>query len=384
MAGGGTGGHLYPGIAVARELLRRDPSAVVSFVGTARGIESRVVPREGFALDLIRVAGLKGMSRLNRARGALLLPLAGTDAWRVITRRRPDVVVGVGGFASGPVVLLAALRGRPTMLLEQNAMPGLTNRLLARWVRAAAVNFEESLRFFPRTGFVAGNPVRPEFFTREDDDAVDPGGRQAALAQGAGASAGGARVLIFGGSQGAHAINVAMVEAAARLGADGLRLAITHQTGERDRELVRDAYERAGIPARVEAFIYQMDREMKQAQLVVSRSGATTLAELAAAGRPAVLIPLPTSTDDHQRSNAAAVARAGAAVVIDERDLTADRLAGEIRGLIADSARRTAMAAAARTLARPDAAARIVEKLLALAGVAGVSGVGSREPGVGR
>jgi UDP-N-acetylglucosamine--N-acetylmuramyl-(pentapeptide) pyrophosphoryl-undecaprenol N-acetylglucosamine transferase len=382
VAGGGTGGHLYPGIAVARELLRRDPAAAVSFVGTARGIESRVVPREGFALDLIRVSGLKGMSRLNRARGALRLPLAGVDAWRVITRRRPDVVVGVGGFASGPVVMLAALRGVPTMLLEQNAMPGLTNRLLARWVRAAAVNFEESLRFFPRTGFVAGNPVRPEFFTKEDDDSVDSGGRPAALAQGGGDEAAGARVLIFGGSQGAHAINVAMVEAAARLAAAGLRVAITHQTGERDLDLVRDAYQRAGLAARVEAFIYEMDREMKQASLVVARSGATTLAELAAAGRPAVLIPLPTSTDDHQRSNAAAVARAGAAVVIDERELTADRLAAEIRGLMADDKRRAAMAAAARTLARPDAAARIVDRMLALAGGASVSGVGSRESGV--
>ena len=166
IAGGGTGGHLYPGIALARELQRRDPATQVTFVGTAPGIEARVVPREGFPLDLIRVAGLKGKSRLERLRGFLLLPLAALDAWRVISRRRPDVVVGVGGFASGPVLALAALRGYPTLLLEQNALPGITNRLLARVVRAAAVNFEEALRYFPRTGFVAGNPVRPEFFRR--------------------------------------------------------------------------------------------------------------------------------------------------------------------------------------------------------------------------
>ena len=164
IAGGGTGGHLYPGIALARELLRRDGSTEVTFVGTAQGIEARVVPRERFALDLIRVAGLKGKSRLERARGFLLLPVAAADAWRVLSKRRPDVVIGVGGFASGPVVALAAARGYPTMLLEQNALPGITNRLLARVVRAAAVNFETALAYFPRTGFVAGNPVRPEFF----------------------------------------------------------------------------------------------------------------------------------------------------------------------------------------------------------------------------
>jgi UDP-N-acetylglucosamine--N-acetylmuramyl-(pentapeptide) pyrophosphoryl-undecaprenol N-acetylglucosamine transferase len=164
IAGGGTGGHLYPGIALARELQRRDPSAQVSFVGTAAGIESRVVPREGFPLDLIRVAGLKGKSLAERLRGFAILPLAAVDAWRVVSRRAPDVVVGVGGFASGPVLAIAALRRFPTMLLEQNALPGITNRLLAPLVRAAAVNFEEALRFFPRTGFVAGNPVRPEFF----------------------------------------------------------------------------------------------------------------------------------------------------------------------------------------------------------------------------
>ena len=173
IAGGGTGGHLYPGIALARELQRRDPTTQVSFVGTATGIEARVVPREGFRLDLIRVAGLKGKSQLERARGLLLLPVAALDAWRVVSRHRPDVVVGVGGFASGPVLSLAALRGYPTMLLEQNALPGLTNRLLARMVRAAAVNFEETLTYFPRTGFVTGNPVRPEFFPAQNEEADD-------------------------------------------------------------------------------------------------------------------------------------------------------------------------------------------------------------------
>lgn len=358
IAGGGTGGHLYPGIALAREIVGRDPQSIVSFVGTAAGIESRVVPREGFPLDLIRVAGLKGKSVRHLARGLVLLPLSAIDAWRVVSRRRPHVVVGVGGYASGPVLALAALRGLPTMVLEQNALPGLTNRLLARLVRAAAVTFEETLRFFPGTGFVAGNPVRPEFFSAGGGSRHDrPDSPPAA-----------ARVLIFGGSQGAHAINMALVAAAPRLAAGGLDLAITHQTGTRDVDLVRAAYERAGLPARVEAFVYEMAREMSEADVVVSRAGATSIAELTAAGRASILVPLPTATDDHQRKNAAVLARAGAAEVIDEGDASGDRIADAVLALAADPARRARMAAAARTLARPDAAARIADRVWQLAG----------------
>jgi UDP-N-acetylglucosamine--N-acetylmuramyl-(pentapeptide) pyrophosphoryl-undecaprenol N-acetylglucosamine transferase len=363
---------LYPGIALARELQRRDASTVVSFVGTARGIEARVVPREGFALDRIRVSGLNVRSRMARLRGVALLPLAAIDAWRVITKRRPDVVVGVGGFASGPVLALAAVRGYPTMLLEQNALPGLANRLLAHVVRAAAVNFEAALTYFPRTGFVAGNPVRPEFFPAATEEAndrftkpIDSGGAAGGAVRSEPPRA--ARILIFGGSQGAHAINVAMVEAASRLAATGLHLAVTHQTGERDVDLVRVAYQRAGLEARVEAFIFEIDREMKGADVVVCRAGATTLAELAASATPAILVPLPNSTDDHQRKNAEVVARAGAAVVLDERDLNGDTLAAAIAQLVVDAERRRAMAIAARSLARPDAAERIADRVEQLA-----------------
>jgi UDP-N-acetylglucosamine--N-acetylmuramyl-(pentapeptide) pyrophosphoryl-undecaprenol N-acetylglucosamine transferase len=373
IAGGGTGGHLYPGIALARELTRRDPATQVSFVGTAQGIEARVVPREGFPLDLIRVAGLKGKSKVDRLRGLALLPIAAIDAGRVVLRQRPDVVVGVGGFASGPVLAFAALAGYPTMLLEQNALPGVTNRLLARFVRAAAVNFEAALAYFPGTGFVAGNPVRPEFFPAQNEEANDPfdsidAARGLDLTQGGPAHAG--KVLIFGGSQGAHAINLAMVEAAARLAATGLRLAITHQTGERDLDLVRDAYQRAGLEARVEAFIYQIDREMKAADLVICRAGATTLAELAASETPAILVPLPNSTDDHQRKNAEVFGAAGAAVVIEERELQAS-LGDVLQAVLGSPERQRQMSAAAKLLARPDAAARIADRVESLAGVKG-------------
>jgi UDP-N-acetylglucosamine--N-acetylmuramyl-(pentapeptide) pyrophosphoryl-undecaprenol N-acetylglucosamine transferase len=358
IAGGGTGGHLYPGIALAREITRRDPGAQVVFVGTAAGVEATVVPREGFPLELIRVTGLKGKSKVQLVQGFVLLPFAAFDAWRVISRYRPDVVIGVGGFASGPVLLLAAMRGYPTMLLEQNALPGVTNRVLARWVRAAAVTFDDALATFPGTGFVTGNPVRPEFFAREEKEADDHSLSPPSAA----------RVLIFGGSQGAHAINMAMVEAATRLAAAGApRLAITHQTGQRDVELVRDAYRRAGLEARVEAFLFEMDREMKAADIVVCRAGATTLSELAAAGKPAILVPLPTAADDHQRKNAEVIARAGGGEVIEERELTGERLADALARLGGDTERRGAMSEAIRGFARPDAAARIADKVWELA-----------------
>ena len=354
IAGGGTGGHLYPGIAVARELIARVPLAEVTFVGTAAGIETRVIPHEGFALDVIRSAGVKGKSIQLAARGIALLPLSAADAWSVITRRKPSVVIGVGGYSSGPIVLLAALRGVPTLLMEQNAMPGLTNRILATVVDAAAVTFGESAAFFGGKAVVSGNPVRQEFFRNEEahgHDLPPPGA---------------ARVLVFGGSQGAHAINMAMVEAAPRLAAASPRVAITHQTGERDLEMVRDSYRRAGLEARVEPFLFAMSREMNAADLVVCRAGATTVAELTASGKPSLLVPLPTATDDHQRKNAQALVNDGAAVMIEQRELSGDRLAAEVLSLAGDRERRQRMGEAARRLARPDAASVIVDRVLEL------------------
>jgi UDP-N-acetylglucosamine--N-acetylmuramyl-(pentapeptide) pyrophosphoryl-undecaprenol N-acetylglucosamine transferase len=351
IAGGGTGGHLYPGIAVARELLRRRPDALVSFAGTARGIESRVVPREGFELDLLRSSGLKSTSLAARIRGLALLPLGGLDAWRIVSRRAPDVVVGVGGYSSGPVVLVAALGRVPTMVLEQNAVPGFTNRSLARLVSAAAVTFETTARYFEGRAIVTGNPVRPEFLAGGDETRA----------------AGPPRILIFGGSQGAHAINLALVAAAPKLASGAHGLAITHQTGERDLEMVRKAYADAGLGARVEPFLFDMDREMRSADLIVCRAGATTIAELTAVGRPSVLIPLPTAADDHQRKNAEVLAAAGAAELIEQSQLDGAGLAERLTALAGDRERLAAMGAAARRLARPGAAAAIVDRLLELA-----------------
>ena len=267
------------------------------------------------------------------------------------------MVIGVGGYSSGPVVLAAVIRRRPTLVLEQNATPGLTNRLLARLVDAAAVSYTDTLRFFGGRGLVSGNPVRDEFFTGKP---VGP----------ATAGAAAPRVLILGGSQGAHAINVAVVAAAADMARSTPGLEIVHQTGVRDEQWVRERYAAAGVGARAEQFLDPVVPEVTTADLVICRAGATTLAELAAAGRPAVLIPFPAATDDHQRRNAQVFSDAGAAVVVDERDLTPERLAGVTRELLADRGRREAMATAMRGLAKPDAARRIVDRVLELAGVA--------------
>jgi UDP-N-acetylglucosamine--N-acetylmuramyl-(pentapeptide) pyrophosphoryl-undecaprenol N-acetylglucosamine transferase len=359
IAGGGTGGHLYPGIAVARELLARRPEAQVSFAGTAKGIESRVLPREGFPLDLIRSGGLKGKRLTDRLHGLKLLPLGLVDAWRIVARRRPHLVIGVGGYSSGPVVLAAALRGVPTMLLEQNAVPGLTNRLLGPFVRAAAVTFDSTRALFGSKAFVSGNPVRPEFFAlarRPEATAHDQSSD--------------VRVLVFGGSQGAHGINVAMVEAAPLLAA-GPAVRLTHQTGERDVEMVRDGYRASGLDAEVEPYLYDMDRRIGAADVIVCRAGATTLAEIAAAGKPSILIPFPGATDDHQRKNAEALANAGAAEMLLEAEASGNALAARILALAADRDRRSRMAASARSLARPDAARAIVDRAMQLVEQAG-------------
>ena len=295
---------------------------------------------------------MKGKSLVDRARGAALVPLGLVDGWRIVSARRPSLVIGVGGYSSGPVVLVAALRGVPTMLLEQNAVPGLTNRLLARVVQAAAVTFDSTQAFFGAKAFVSGNPVRPEFFAAagsHQESALDD---QTSVT----------RVLVFGGSQGAHAINVAMVEAASQLAAGGSHLRLVHQTGERDVEMVRAAYRQAGLQADVEPFLYDMGRQLGQADVIVCRAGATTLAEITAAGKAAILIPLPTATDDHQRKNAEALAVAGAAELLLQRDVTGAVLAARILALAGDRERRERMAAAARTLARPDAARVIVDR----------------------
>ena len=350
IAGGGTGGHIYPGIAIADELRRRDPRAEVRFVGTARGLETRIVPRAGFGLELIEVTALKRVGASGRVKSVYLLPRSFLAVRSLIKSFRPAVVIGVGGYASGPAVLVAALMGVPTLIAEQNALPGFTNRVLARFVRAAAVSFEEARAFFGAKAEITGNPVRAEFF---EVGPPEPAGRT--------------HVLVTGGSQGARAINEAMIGALPILaqGAEGAegrdRLSLTHQTGEADYDRVSAAYAGSGLRAEVKPFIEDMVAEFARAHLIVSRAGATTVAELAAAGRPAVMVPFPFAADDHQRKNAEAVERAGAGRVILQADLTPGRLAAEILGLARDPETLRRMGEASRRLARRDAAEKVVD-----------------------
>ena len=365
MSGGGTGGPLYPGIAVARELRRRRPGARIVFAGTGRGAEARTVNDQGFEHVPIRSAGLKGTSWPARVRGFSLLPVSAWDAWRVLGRVGPDLVIGLGGYSAGAVVLLAALRRIPTMVLEQNVKPGITNRLLAPVVSAAAVSHDATLPQFRGKGFVAGNPVRPEFF--EPTASAPPPGPPAAAPP----TPRPMHVLVLGGSQGAHAINVAMMAAAPVLAASGVALAVTHQTGRRDEGLVQEAYIRAGVSARVAPFFQEMADIMRRADVVVSRAGATTLAELAASGRPSLLVPLPGAADGHQQANAEVLAERGAAEVLPQAGLSGERLAARVLALAGDDERRRRMAAAARTLARPRAVSVIADRAEGLIGEAG-------------
>lgn len=346
-AGGGTGGHLFPGVAVAREVVRRDSGVQVVFVGTGRPVEARVLSAEGFPLEHVRAVGLVGRSVTGVVKGLVTMCLGCIDASRILRQYRPQLVVGLGGYSSGAVVLVAASKGIPTLLMEQNAIPGFTNRLLGRIARVSAVTYAETLTHFGGRGFVSGNPVRAGFFEAEPARPV--------LDE--------ARVLVLGGSQGAHAINVAMTDAASRLAAAARPVRVTHQSGSDDLTMVDEAYRAAGLPAQVEPFLDAMEQEMAMADIVVCRAGATTLAELAASGRPAILVPYPHAANDHQRRNAEVIEQAGAAEVIDPVELSGAELAERLLALIANDRRRVEEATASRRLGTPHAAAAIVDRM---------------------
>lgn len=345
MAAGGTGGHIYPGIAVAREILSRNPESEVRFVGTARGLEARIVPENGFSLSVIDSAGLKNVGFLGKIKGLLILPKSFFQSWRLIKSFKPNVVVGAGGYVSGPVVLTAFLMRIPTVIMDSNALPGFTNRILAPFVTRAALAFEDALPFFGDKGVVTGNPVRQEFF---DIKPREPNGKLS--------------ILVFGGSQGARAINEAMTQALFDLKDYKENLRIVHQTGERDFEQVREAYKREGWDnTDVVAYIHNMPERFAEADLVICRAGATTCAELAAAGRASIMIPLPTAADDHQRRNAEALQKIGATEMILQKDLNGKILSEKIISFIKSPERLRKMAESARKVAKRDAAQKTVE-----------------------
>ncbi len=352
IAGGGTGGHIIPALAVARELVERH-AAEVLFVGTARGLESRLVPEAGFDLRLIEVGQLKNVSLLTRLRTLFALPRAIFACKRLIREFQPNVVFGVGGYASGPAMAAALWMKIPAMVFEPNAVPGLANRLVGKRVQAAAVNFPSATKWF-RSAEVTGIPVRPEFF------ALEPPPIAAAP-----------HLLVFGGSQGARIFNSALPTNIVGLLDAIPRLTVLHQSGLRHFEQTQAAYAASGAdPSRwqVQPFIDDMPACFAQATLVMARSGASTVAELAAAGKPALLVPFAAAADGHQRRNAEEMEKAGAAVLLDERDLdTPGRLLAALTGLLASPEWLAAISAAARAQAHPGAAERIAGRLAALA-----------------
>jgi UDP-N-acetylglucosamine--N-acetylmuramyl-(pentapeptide) pyrophosphoryl-undecaprenol N-acetylglucosamine transferase len=353
IAGGGTGGHLFPGIAIAREFMARNAQNAVLFVSTGNPFERKALSRAGFPLETVSVAGIKGRGIWQKLKSLALIPLGIVQSGWIIKSFKPDLVLGVGSYAAGPVVLTAWMAGIPVVLHEQNILPGITNRALARFARRIYVSFENTAGRFDTTKVrLTGNPVRREILSpaaaedREDDRRPD---RASVL-----------NILIAGGSQGAHAINMAVV-AALPLVQQKERLRIVHQTGAADEDHVRAAYAAQGVNAVVGAFFDDMDRRYRQADLIICRAGATTVAEITAVGKAAIFIPFPFAADDHQKLNAEALAAKGAAEMIEEKHLAPADLAERIDRFANDRLALDRMADQARKLGRPEAARLIVD-----------------------
>ncbi|HEX2055277.1 MAG TPA: undecaprenyldiphospho-muramoylpentapeptide beta-N-acetylglucosaminyltransferase [Nitrospiraceae bacterium] len=355
IAAGGSGGHLYPAIAVAREFLRQDPSTHVVFVGTSRGIESTVLAHEGFELELIAAKPLMGKRLSERLQALAAVPQSMGQSLRLLKKRQADLVIGVGGYTSPTVLVAAFIRRIPSVILEPNAYPGLANRVVAPLAQRIFLAFESTRQFFKQTTVrVVGMPVRRAFLERRamGHEPIMSGGRH---------------LLIFGGSQGAKAINSAVIEALPALRA--MRdLLVTHQTGPQDHDRVVAAYRKAGVEADIVPFLYDMPTVLQSADLVVARAGGMTVAELTVCGKPAILIPLPTAIYNHQALNAAVMESAGAAVVLPQADLTGARLADTIAAILNDQDRLRSMSASSTVIGRSDAAEAIVRECYDLMG----------------
>ncbi len=343
LAGGGTGGHLFPAVALAERLVAEESDAQVLFVGTGQGIEARVVPELGYDLETVDISGFSGKGILKKLGVMAKLAKSIRQGRRILETFSPDIVVGVGGYASAPMVIAASLAGVPVVLHEQNAIPGLTNRLLGRRAGRVCVSFEQTLASF-RNAELTGNPLRGGM-----EDCPETSDESTTL-------------LVFGGSRGAHAINRAVCAALPHLAGWQGRLEIIHQTGDEDLAFVQDAYRAAGWrQAEVIPFINDMAAVYRKSNLVVCRAGATSIAELTACGRPAILIPFPHAANDHQRANAAALAERGAALMMEQKDVDGEKLAAVVGGLLADRGTLKRMAGAARSLGKRGAAGRILE-----------------------
>ena len=366
IAGGGTGGHLFPGIAVAEEFLGRDRANEVLFVGTERGIEVRAVPAAGYRLELVSAAGIRGKGPFSQFKGAAMMLYGYAQSRRILTSFRPDMVLGVGGYASLPMLLAARGMQIPNYIHEQNAIPGMTNKLLARFADRVFITLEESAGFFPKEKtLLTGNPLRRQILdvvAIQNTFSIPPlpqGGSQQSEQERFKRF----RLLVFGGSQGAHAINMAMTAALPRLADLADRLEICNQTGEDDCTEVRAAYGGSRIPSEIRPFITDMAAEYLRANLVVCRAGATTIAEVTACGKACLFIPFPHAVDDHQRRNAEALLKKQACFMLLEKELSGEALAMEIREALHDPAGLKRMGEAAFGMARLDAAERIVDEM---------------------
>jgi len=352
IAAGGTGGHLYPAVALAREFLRRDPKAKVLFVGTARGLESKVLAHEGFDLVLISAKPVMGKGLWGAVTGLCALPVSLLQCLRIVRTRRANLVIGIGGYTSPMALLAAALTGVPRVILEPNANPGMANKAVGPFAQRVFLAFESAADSFTRSKVrVVGTPIRRAFL-----DGVQQNQERS----------GPFHLLIFGGSQGAKAINAAVIEGLPELMKQLPTLTVTHQTGESDHARVAEAYRRAGIESQVVPFLYDMPAALRQADLVVARAGAMTVAELTTCGKPAILIPLPSAIYDHQMRNAKVMEAAGAAVVLPQSALTGLTLARTVAGILGDPERVRVMGAASLAMRRTDAAEVIVRECYAL------------------
>ena len=345
LAGGGTGGHLFPAVALAEMLKSQDAAAQILFVGTKHGLEYRVLPKLGWDLETVNISGFAGKGLMSKMAVIAKLAQSILQGRRILKSFRPDAVIGVGGYASAPLVIAAKTMNLPVLLHEQNAIPGLTNKMLSRWADRVCVAFEQTLKEFTgANSFFTGNPLRSGI-----SDCPGAGNEPPTL-------------LIFGGSRGARAINAAICAALPQLRGVLPEIKMIHQTGDDDFERVNDAYQQSGYPeARIEAFITDMSAVYRQADLVVCRAGATTIAELTACGRPSIMIPYPHAAGDHQKANALALVEKQAAIMLEQKDLCTDLLVETISGLLSDRERLQAMATAAKQQGKHDAAETILD-----------------------
>ncbi len=357
IAGGGTGGHLFPGLSIADEFKKRDPSTEVIFVGTEYGIEAKVVPRGGYPIMFIKAEKLIGGSIFKKISAIIKTLFSIIDSYKIIKRVNPDIAIGVGGYASGAFMLTAAFFAIPTMILEQNSIPGLTNKILSRFVNTVCITYQESISYFPKAKtFFTGNPIRSQILKGDIEVAYKLFSLEKGLFT----------IFAFGGSGGSRSINFALVDALNYLYDIKDKIQILHQTGQKDYETIRDAYRKASFKGTVTPFIFQMGEAYAVADLVISRAGATTLAELTALGKPSILIPYPYAAGKHQEFNARKLAEIGAARMILDNELKGESLAHHIRELYMNESIRKEMQKNSKAIGRPEASERVVDIAMSL------------------